>query len=168
MQPGAAGEVRLLLLAESWRQSSEHALLQELCELAAALSFSVERHLETIAQGSAFVSAATLWVEVSDLPKDVPLPVAVGFVSGQSKVALEATLAAYLHAYVSNQVQAALRLIKLGQAGGVSVLAALEGKITECAQKAAASTLDDLGSSTLIADCLAMQHETMESRIFRS
>jgi urease accessory protein len=40
--------------------------------------------------------------------------------------------------------------------------------IATIADRAAAATLDDLGSMTLAADIAAMKHETLETRIFRT
>ena len=157
-----------VLLAESWRKAGDEPALQELSELAEAMSYSRERHLETTAQGNAFVEAAKAWGDLPTLPDLCPLPVAVGAVAGHHAIDLKQALAAYLHAYISNQVQAALRLMKLGQQGGVKLLAELEDSIVETANRAAASTLDELGTNTVLADIAAMQHETMNSRIFRS
>jgi urease accessory protein len=157
-----------VLLAASWHVSEDEAELGRLSELASAMSFSQTRHLETTAQGEAFLLAASAWASPSGLPRNCPLPVAVGAVSGKLSVSLEQTLAAYLHAYLSNQVQAAMRLMRLGQQQGVELLAALEEDIIETARRASWSTLDNLGSNTFMADISAMQHETLPSRIFRS
>ena len=43
-----------------------------------------------------------------------------------------------------------------------------EGVIAEVAARAVQSTLDDLGSATIIADTAAMRHETQGTRLFRS
>ncbi|MEM9277058.1 MAG: urease accessory protein UreF [Pseudomonadota bacterium] len=157
-----------VLLAESWRLCKKPEELASVAELSEALNFSAERHLETTAQGGAFLQAAKAWVSIPSLPENCPLPVAVGAVAGVLETDLEQTLTAYLHAYVSNQVQAALRLMKLGQQGGLELLADLENIIIETAKRAAIRSLDDLGSNTFIADIAVMQHETLQSRIFRS
>lgn len=157
-----------VLLAESWRAASGKKPLAEVAELATAMAFSSERHLETVEQGRAFLLAARAWGDLPSLSADCPLPVSVGAIAGSLGIDLEAVLVAFLHAYVSNQIQAALRLMKLGQQGGVEVLAELETRVLAVAHRASASTLDDLGSNTVLADIAAMQHETMVSRIFRS
>ena len=58
--------------------------------------------------------------------------------------------------------------MKLGQQGGVELLADLEKTIIETAIKASSATLEDLGSDTFLADISAIQHEQMTNRIFRS
>jgi urease accessory protein len=81
---------------------------------------------------------------------------------------LRETLAAFLHAGVSQIVSAGIRLGVAGQKDGVAILAASEAVIAEIAARAALSTLDDLGSATVIADTAAMRHETQGTRLFRS
>lgn len=157
-----------VLLAEAWRCAADKETLDELVLLSQAMSFSSERHLETMDQGSAFLLASKAWQENDLLPAKCPLPIAIGVLAARMDVALEDTLAAALHAVLSNQIQAALRLMKLGQQGGLDVLASLEDRVLRTAQKAAISSLDELGSCAIIADIASMKHETMQSRIFRS
>ena len=159
-----------IILAEAWRRAYKGNAVSEIAELSEAMSFSKERHLETMAQGEAFLTAAKAWCEPQSigLTGRAPMPVAVGAIAALNSVALEQTLAAYLHAYVSNQIQAALRLISLGQQNGVEVLASLELIIIDIVTRAASSSPDDLGSSTFMADIVSMNHETQKSRIFRS
>jgi urease accessory protein len=157
-----------LLLAQSWRLSDAKNDLCDVAELAEAMATSKERHLETMSQGAAFVKAASVWGDAKNLPASCALPVAVGSIAATHGIDLVATLTAYLHAYVSNQIQSSLRLMKLGQQGGVEVLAALEPVILELAEKTSKASLDDLGSSGFMADICSMQHEHLETRIFRS
>lgn len=163
-----AGWNDAVILAGAWRACSQDEDLAYIAELGEAMSISKERHLETMAQGSAFLIAAAAWCEIPDLPDDCSLPVAVGSVAAKQGIELQATLAAYLHAYISNQIQAALRLMKLGQQGGVELLASLEMPILTTAAAASQTTLDDLGGASFMADICAMQHEQLQTRIFRS
>lgn len=157
-----------VLLSLAWTHAKDREQLAEIAELAEAMSVSKERQLETMAQGTAFLKAAKAWQDEIALPAQTALPVAVGAVSGIMQVPQESALTAYLHAFVSNQIQAALRLMPLGQQGGVELLAGLEPIIIDVAKQAAQSSLDDLGSTSLMADIAAMQHEQLASRIFRS
>lgn len=159
-----------ILFTESWRHNGDRDGLQETAALAEALAGSAERRLETMRQGSAFLEAARAWPNpVCDrLPADCPLPVAAGAVAGAHGAALRPALAVYLQAFVSNQIQAALRLMPLGQQGGVEILAAMEPVVGEVAHRAAESTLDDLGGAAIGAEIAAMKHETQSSRLFRS
>ncbi len=157
-----------VLLTESWRIAEQSEKLANLVDLAIAMNFSRERHLETTAQGNAFLTAVMAWGKIPNLPADCPLPIAVGVASRTHKIGLEPTLAAFVHAYVSNQVQAALRLMRLGQQGGVNLLADLEPVTVETSLRASKATLEDLGSSAVMADIALMQHESLQTRIFRS
>lgn len=163
-----AGWNDAVLLTQTWQNINNRQAFSELAELAEAMSISKERHLETMAQGAAFLKAANAWGYEDKLPLKCALPVAVGFVSGLHKIDPQMTLTAFLHAYVSNQVQAALRLMSLGQQSGVEVIAKIEPVILGVVQKVQASSLDDLGGSAFIADIASMKHETLNSRIFRS
>uniref|UniRef100_A0A9E8CMH3 Urease accessory protein UreF n=1 Tax=Bosea sp. NBC_00436 TaxID=2969620 RepID=A0A9E8CMH3_9HYPH len=159
-----------VLLAEAWRRTSANEDIAEVAELAEAMSGSRERHMETTLQGGAFVDAMAAWSGERPAGGEGPIayPVAVGSAAARHGVALEDTLTAYLHAFASNLVQACVRLVPLGQRDGVATLAALEPAILRTARRAASSTLDDLGSCTIRADILSMNHETQYSRVFRS
>lgn len=159
-----------VLLAEAWRVATAGGDLSEVSELAEALAGSAERHLETVNQGVAFLAASRAWpLPVHEkLGEGAAWPVAVGAVAGAAGIALQPTLAAFLHAFAANQVQAALRLMPIGQASGVAVMAALESQIRTVAAHAEQSGLDDLGSSAINAEIAAINHETLNSRIFRT
>ena len=115
------------------------------------------------------MKAASGWLMESDkIPDKCPLPVAIGYAAGKKEMNLQACLTAFLHSLTSNQVQAALRLFSLGQKNGLTVLIDLEELIVKRAEKASFTCLDDLGSSTLMNDIMSMEHNLLDSRIFRS
>ena len=159
-----------VFLAHAWRSAGDAAILSETADLARALAGSAERYRETVLLGDAFVAAAGAWPHaVLDLlPKDVPYPIAVGAVAAGHAVPLRETIAAFLHAGASQIVSAGIRLGVAGQKDGVAILAASEAIIAEMAARAMQSTLDDLGSATIIADTAAMRHERQGTRLFRS
>jgi urease accessory protein len=155
--------------------STDDKALRDVAELAAAFAPSKERHLETTAQGNAFVEAAraawpcdsierlkTIW----DGP--VAYPVAVAVAAAGHGIALEPSLAAHLQAIAANWVSAGVRLIPLGQSDGQRVLAALEPAVTATMRRALATGLDDVGSSAFRADLASARHETQYTRLFRS
>ncbi|QCL95415.1 urease accessory protein UreF [Agrobacterium tumefaciens] len=159
-----------VFLAHAWRSAGDAVVLSETADLARALAGSAERYRETVLLGDAFVAAAGAWPHaVLDLlPKDVPYPVAVGAVAAGHAVPLRETIAAFLHAGASQIISAGIRLGVAGQKDGVAILAASEAIIAKMAARAMQSTLDDLGSATIIADTAAMRHETQGTRLFRS
>jgi len=151
------------------QQASESGKLLDLCHLAEAMAGSQERHMETMLQGGAFMKAVSAWTgDTSTLPEHCPYPVAVGATAGSLDVPLHATLAAFLQAFASNQLQAAIRLSLIGQTDAMKLLSALEPLISETADRAAMSSLDDLGSATMMAEIAAMQHEVQMTRLFRT
>ena len=77
-------------------------------------------------------------------------------------------LNAYLHAVTANLISAGVRLIPLGQTEGQRVLAALEPVAAATAQRALATSLDDVGGAAFRADIASMQHETQYTRLFRT
>ena len=154
-----------VLLAESWRECTHGGDGTKTDELAVALATTRERLMETTLQGEAFAQAATAW---GGNEGAMCYPVAFGVTAATHHVDLEAALGAYLHAFASNLIQAAVRLVPLGQRDGVAVLARLEDTCLETAARAAHATLDDLGAATFLSDIMSMKHETQYSRVFRS
>ncbi|MFF2319574.1 urease accessory protein UreF [Agrobacterium sp. NPDC058088] len=159
-----------VFLAHAWRSSQDAAAFSETADLGRALAGSAERYRETVLLGDAFIAAAGAWPHaiLELLPREAPYPVAIGAVAAGHGVPLRETLAAFLHAGVSQIVSAGIRLGVAGQKDGVAILAASEVVIAEMAAQATQSTLDDLGSATIIADTAAMRHETQGTRLFRS
>lgn len=165
-----AGWNDAVLLAESYRACADATRLGAVMELAEALAGSRERHMETMLQGEAFLEAASHWPHpvLESLGPKAAYPVAVGAVAGAHGAGLEQAAAAYIHAQASNMVSAAIRCSVTGQRGGVGVLARLEPVIAATAAKVPESTRDDLGAATIEADVVALRHETLGSRLFRS
>lgn len=165
-----------VLAAAGWRASAagDWAVLGEVADLAAALTPTAERRLETLSQGRAFAAAiASAWpcAAVDRLRArggDLAYPVAVGAVAAGHGLSLPATLLGYLHGFVGNLVSAALRLVPLGQTDGQRALARSEPLVLATVARAAASTLDDLGGGAWLADIASMNHETQYTRLFRS
>ncbi len=138
----------------------------EVAALAAALAPSRERREETLQQGAAF-AATTRAVWGLDLP-DMTYPVAVGRAAGLIGLDARPVVQLWLQAFVSNLVQAATRLMPLGQTEGQCILAGLSPVCIETGAEALTATLDDIGSAAFAVDIASMQHETHYPRIFRS
>jgi urease accessory protein len=154
---------------------STNDALRTVAELAAAFAPSKERHLETTAQGAAFIAATKAAWSCDALERlaaawdgPVAYPVAVGVTAAGHGIALEAALHAYLHAVTANLISAGVRLVPLGQSDGQRVLAALEPVVETAAQKALATPLDQVGSAAFRADLASLLHETQYTRLFRS
>jgi urease accessory protein len=155
--------------------SNDDAALADIAELAAAFAPSRERHLETSAQGRAFIeiaraawNCASLDPLASSCGGALVYPVAVGLVSAAHGIPLASTVHAFLHAVTSNWISAGARLVPLGQTDSQRLLAQLEPVVAATAGRALAASLDDLGSATFRADLANMRHETQYTRLFRS
>jgi urease accessory protein len=155
--------------------SADVRALREMAELAAALVPSRERHLETSAQGRAFIDIARAAWDCDGLAPmiaacegPIVYPVAVGVVSSAHGIPLPPTMHAFLHALVSNWISAGARLVPLGQTDSQRVLVLLEPVVAATAKRALAAALDDLGSATFRADLASLRHETQYTRLFRS
>jgi urease accessory protein len=153
----------------------DDAALRAAAELAAAFAASKERHLETTAQGHAFLETTrAAWpcaaldrlIAIWDGP--VALPIALGAACAGHRVPLAPALHAYLHGLAANLISAGVRLVPLGQTDGQRVLAALEPVIVATAERALATPLDEVGSASFRADLASMRHETQYTRLFRS
>jgi urease accessory protein len=166
-----------VFLAHAHRAASsrDKAGLRDIAELAAAFVSSRERHLETSAQGRAFIEIArAAWTcdgldqLVSWCDGAIVYPIAVGLVSAAHVIPLPPTMHAFLHAVTSNWISAGARLIPLGQTDSQRLLALLEPVVASTTKRALNASLDDLGSATFRADLAGMRHETQYTRLFRS
>jgi urease accessory protein len=149
--------------------------LRAVAELAAAFAPSKERHLETTAQGRAFLDATrAAWpcasldrlVEIWEGP--IAYPVAVGTAAAGHGIAIEPALAAFLQTLAANLVSAGVRLIPLGQTDGQRLLAAIEPTVAATAARALSCPLDESGSAAFRADLSSLRHEAQYTRLFRS
>lgn len=159
-----------IILTEAHRAEADATKLSEIADFCHALTPSAERLQEMDTLGHAFIEAAAAWPTpaLQHLPESCPYPVAVGAIAGSHNIPLLSTLTAFLTAYVHAQISVAVRLVPLGQNDGLRTLAKLEPTIAIIAAEAATKTLDDIGTISYAADIAAMQHETLNSRIFRS
>ncbi|HVG46801.1 MAG TPA: urease accessory UreF family protein, partial [Rubellimicrobium sp.] len=159
-----SGRTDAILLGEAFRAVPDE--LPDLNDLALALAPSSERLAETREQGAA-VAAVTRAVWGFDLP-DMALPIAVGRAAALAGLPLRPVVQLYLHALASAQVQAALRLMSLGQTSGQQVLHRLSPLCARIAEESLSLAPEDIGTCAMGLDLAAMRHETLPSRIFRS
>jgi urease accessory protein len=161
-----------VFFVQAHRAADDDRALREVGELAVAFAPSKERHLETTAQGRAFVEvtrAAWTCRALDPLTDgEVAYPVAVAVASAGHGIALDQALPAYLQAVAANLISAGVRLIPLGQTDGQRVLAALQPIIRASAERALTTALDEVGSAAFRADLAGMRHETQYTRLFRS
>ncbi len=166
-----------IFVTSSWRSTANRdvALLRETNQLSLAMAGSKERHLETSAQGNAFVTIVrqawdtpTFQWATDKLSGDVSYPVAVGAASAAHAVALAATLKLFSLAQIQNLISAAIRLSVIGHTDGQRAIAALLPAVGRLAAAAETARLDDVGGAAFLSDIAALRHETQYSRLFRS
>ncbi len=163
----------LLQSGSGWNDAVFFALcwqkeIEELNALALAMASSTERYLETTHLGRNFNVAASVWTGEQKRDEVMAYPVAAGLACKQMRIAKDQALAAYLQGFCAALVSVAVRLVPLGQTSGLKILRNLSPLISRTVTRAAAASLDDLGSNCIAADIAAMQHETLEPRIFRT
>jgi len=163
----------LVFLSLAYRAADDEKL-RHVAQLSAAMQPSAERAQEAAALGENFHNAVRAgWPQTdqafSRLGAINPtLPVAVAIAANACDLPLAPTLEGFAHAYIANQISAAIRLSVVGQFDGQRVQAALFDEARAVAQWAQTAGEDDLGGATFLADLKSMQHETLKVRLFRS
>jgi urease accessory protein len=148
---------------------------QEIAELAAASFGTSELALEGLSMGEAFLKTVlrawpndNLREQAGLLAVRPTLAIAVAMACTAHGIDPTATLHLFLQAWSANLINAALRLVPLGQTDGQMAQAAMEATVLATADEAGKATLEDLGSAALMVDWASMQHESQYTRLFRS
>jgi urease accessory protein len=162
-----------ILLVHAYRavRTGDVATLEEVNDLALALSPSAELYLEASQQGRSFLDATqAAWPSsrLMALEGDVAFPVAIGMAAAAHDIPLATASAAYLFGLVQTLVSAAIRLAPIGQTAGIRICAALSAAVQALAYEALDRSLDDIGSATFRADLGSFHHENQYTRLFRS
>ena len=140
--------------------------VRKMNELSMALCPAGERLLETKLQGSAFAKVIEdVWQQ--DIG-ELSLPIAVALAAKNQSIEQDLILPAYLQAFCSNLISAAIRLIPIGQTEGQRIMLELYTIISDLVQTASESEIDDLNSACFFSDVSAMEHEYLQPRIFKT
>jgi len=140
--------------------------VRKMNELSMALCPAGERLLETKLQGSAFAKVIEdVWQQ--DIG-ELSLPIAIALAAKNQSIEQDLILPAYLHAFCSNLISAAIRLIPIGQTEGQRIMLELYTTISDLVQTASESEIDDLNSACFFSDVSAMEHEYLQPRIFKT
>jgi urease accessory protein len=162
-----------LRLARSWqaqdiasvrRWNAEFVASRETAELHAEtlqMGYSLRRLLRSLeGPGEAF--------DALDALEDPAFPTVFACAAVGWEVGAHEGLAAYVFAWIENQVLAALKAAPLGQTDGQRILFALGRRVPEVVERAAAMADDELANFAPGLALLSSRHETQYSRIFRS
>lgn len=99
---------------------------------------------------------------------EISYPAAFAFVAVAWGIEARAALAAYLWAWIENQVMAAVKAVPLGQTDGQRLLIDLGGRVAAAAERAAAVADGELANYAPGLAILSARHETQYTRLFRS
>ena len=150
--------------------------LKDVSNLALTLNVASELTDESIVQGNAFwrvIRSAWQHNDFSSLQKQIKknkivYPVAVAIAAAKHDIPILESLLAYLQAFVMNGVSAGIRLGLIGQTDGQIIIAELQSSIFQSANRSIVSSIEQLGTATLMIDLMSIKHETQTTRLFRS
>jgi urease accessory protein len=159
-----------LRLASAWERGDIEAVRHWNTEFVASRE-AAELRAETLQMGHSLRillrDLGVAGIEALQI-EDLAYPTAYAFAAAQWRIDPDEALAAYLFAWVENQVLAAVKCIPLGQTEGQRMLLALGDRIPAAAAQARAAEDQALGGFTPGLAQASMRHETQYSRLFRS
>ena len=95
-------------------------------------------------------------------------PLAFALAASATQAPLRDCLLAYAFGWAENMVQAAIKVVPLGQSAGQRILSALTAEIPAAVNHALSLGRDDLQAFSPMLAILSAQHEVQYSRLFRS
>ena len=159
-----------LRLAAAWERGDIEAVRHWNAEFVASRE-AAELRAETLQMGHSLrILLRDLGVDgIAALAiDDLAYPTAYAFAAARWRIDPDEALAAYLFAWVENQILAAVKCIPLGQTEGQRMLLALADRIPAAVAQARAAEDEALGGFTPGLAHASMRHETQYSRLFRS
>ena len=162
-----SGRNDAIIFAHAWRAEPDKR--EKLNELAFALCASAERDQETRELGASFrdIAARVYQVSVTN-EQSVAYPVMAGIATRQLHCELLLSLVFFLQSFVNNLISVSVRAVPLGQSEGQRILYRLIPWIEQLANETIYTSLDQIGGHAFLADHMAIKHETMETRIYRT
>lgn len=172
----AGGWIDAVYFAHVWRAAGIPAQLDELADHAVAFRGSAETAVESRQQGAAFLEVTRkAWPHPlldafanRHAKSPVAHSVVVALACAAHGIELEASLHAFIHAFVANLVSAATRLVPLGQTQSAIVIARLAPVTGTITARALQTPIEELGTAAPAIELCSLRHETQYSRLFRS
>ena len=162
-----SGRNDAIIFAHAWRAEPDE--WEKLNDLAFALCASVERDREMRELGANFRDIVTRVYQVSVTEEQsVAYPVIAGIASRQLNCELLQSLIFFLQSFANNLISVVVRAVPLGQSDGQTILYRLMPWIEQLTNETFNASLDQIGSCAFWADHMAIKHETMETRIYRT
>ncbi len=161
----------LLRLVAAWKSDDDAAVARWNDELIASRE-TAELRAETLQMGYSMRRLLReLAVEEAsrlDAFDELSYPAAFAFAVAAWRIDAREALAAYLFAWIENQVLAAVKSVPLGQTDGQRMLLELSKRVAQAVEGAAAAGDADLANLAPGLALACARHETQYSRIFRS
>jgi len=129
---------------------------------------TAELRAETLQMGASMVRVFAALGMRAPAVEPLVYPAAFAAACTQLGIDREAGLAAFLWAFVENQVLVAVKHVPIGQQAGQVLLFALHARLAAAVEQAARLRDDELGSAALGFALASARHETQYSRLFRS
>ena len=149
--------------------------LEKISQVAKAYKSSKEIALESNQQGISFAHAVSSSLSsnkfdglIKIINKNISFPLVVACAGATCEISKLDLISAYLHAFVSNIISSALRLMSIGQTESQILLLKFKKEVELLTNKIILKTMNDLGSSVLIGEWSSANHEKQYSRLFRS
>jgi urease accessory protein len=160
----------LLRLAQAWKRGDTVAAQRWNTEFVASRE-TAELRAETLQMGYSLRSLLRDLGEDTaslDAIDELAYPAAFAFAVAIWSIEPREALAAYLFAWLENQMLAALKSVPLGQTDGQRILMELAGRVPGVVEHAALLQDDELANFAPGLALASARHETQYSRIFRS
>lgn len=129
---------------------------------------TAELRAESVQMGASLLRVLPALGIAGPCGQSLTYPAAFAFACARLGIGRDAGLAAYLWAWVENQVLVAVKTVPLGQQAGQAMLSALRADVADAVAAAAALGDADLGSAPIAFALHSARHETQYSRLFRS
>jgi len=149
--------------------------LEEISYIGKAFKPSKEISLESAQQGISFIQAVSSSLKsdkfdglIKIIKENISFPIVVACAGATCKINKLDLINAYLHAFVSNIISAALRLMSIGQTESQILLMKFKKEVEMLTKIIISKKINDLGSSVLIGEWSSANHEKQYSRLFRS
>ena len=149
--------------------------IKEICTIIKAFKPTKEISLEASQQGISFAHVVSSTINskkfdnfMSIIDDNISYPSVVAGAGAICNINKLDLIHAYLHAFISNILSAALRLISIGQTESQILLIKLKKEVSMLINKIENKNINDLGSSIFIGEWLSASHQNQYSRLFRS
>jgi len=149
--------------------------LEKISLIAKAFKPTKEISLESYQQGISFADAVSKSLNskkfdklIKILNKNISYVIAVACAGGVCNINKLDLVNAYFHAFISNLISAALRLMSIGQTESQILILKFKKEVELLTNKILLNSLDGIGSSVFVGDWSSARHEKQYSRLFRS